>query len=281
MVGAVRLRFDKPIDPASLSALRLAVQGDPARDVEVEDCFREPANPQNLYLRHAPVAAGQTLRILALGLRDTLGLALDTAFAEASWTVTGLADTTAPKLVAALPKPGQRNMALLPRIRLDFTEPMDTSTFSGQITLCDSSDRVVPSRFLWDTPFRLMCLPQTRLAGRMAFRLDLSGGWVGDASGNALADTVLRWTTLNPDTLSEISGAVWDADPQETGAIWVRARAAAQDGPAYGQWIEGPGDYRLEGGTPGVICFRVFPGPGRQRPLRPRLCASLSARRTI
>ena len=157
-------------------------------------------------------------------------------------------------------------LPLVPVFRLDFSEPLDTLAVANHLALRDSAGQAVPLRHWWTTPLRLSFSPQARLAGRMPYALELTGGWVRDRAGQALADTVMRWTTLNPDTLSEILGAVWDQDPEGLGAIWVAARSTAKDGPVYSRWIPGPGDYRLEDVLPGLYvleCFRDRDGNGR------------------
>ena len=76
--------------------------------------------------------------------------------------------------------------------------------------------------------------------------------------GNAVGDTTYQFSTLNADTLSEISGQVVDLNSEGRGNLHVGARHLEDEGSVYSQVLPGPEAYRFRGVLPGQYVLDVF-----------------------
>lgn len=259
----LRLHFDKPMALPDSTEQGLQIQG-AGEALPIESQFIHPEDPQRIYVHTAPQRAGKEYDIDASALSDVLGLSVDTAYAKTRWTAVAHLDTTAPAIVATRPGSGENHMALFSPISIDFSEPVLPGRDSLAVT--DTLGVETPFLMRWATPMRLTLTPAARLKSRTKYQLDLGGARIADASGNALADTVLQWTTLNADTLSALSGRVVDSDSLAQGPVYITATQTHKNGISYTQIIDAPGDYAFPELLPGLYilsCYRDENRDGR------------------
>jgi len=221
-----------------------------------------PAN--RLYIKTAVPSRDSLYTVDASALRDSLGLLVDTAYAKTRWTATAWVDTLAAELIRVTPRSRSRDIPLTPVLTVDFSEPVQQ--ISDSLSVTDTLGTVADFQCHWVNPMRLVLKASARLKGQTVYRLNLGQGRIADESGLVLADTVLQWTTLNADTLTELAGAVIDSDTLAEGPFYITARQTGRNGRAITQKILGPGPYRFKDLLPGLYllsCYRDEDGNGR------------------
>ncbi|MBN1894395.1 Ig-like domain-containing protein [bacterium] len=200
------------------------------------------------------------------------GNAPDSASQNAWFTAVADRDSTGPALLEAVPRQKDRDVAPHAEIQMLFSEPMDTSLFAKGFSLSDTSGNTVSGSFQWEYLARASFMPVPDLLGKTQYRVRLDSAFVRDVSGNAGPDSVYGFTTVNPDTFSEVSGVISDSAAY-AGRIHIRARkTGGQEVLEYDAVIAGPGPYRIEKMLPGryvLECFRDQDGNGRFSPGRP------------
>jgi hypothetical protein len=205
-------------------------------------------------------------RICVKNLFDQSGNGVDPAYSSAQFMGNAQADTTAPALVKTIPAPGERSAALDGAIRLTFTETMDTVRFQRGFFFGDTLGNAIDGSIRWPSPLEAEFHASRPLESKKEYRLTLSGQDVLDLTGNALADTLFHFQTLNGDTLTELSGTVADPDSSGSGTIYINVRQVEKTALMNTIHINNPGAYRIGALLPGryfLSCFRDRDGNGR------------------
>lgn len=241
------IRSDRPLDTLGVKALFL--NRDNARELFALTTDQSKDNPYTLSLR-----------------TDWIDNPPDSLFWISSFSGNGQPDTLKPKLVLALPKHRDRTFNPLDPIRLAFNETMDTTDFSKGFVLKDTSEKVVQGLLKWSDPTEVRFIPFESLMNYHDYIIRLSGAGVKDAGGNALPDSVIRFHTSTLDTLSEIAGAVRQADSAKTGDFCLTATQVENKEVVYSKRLISSGPYRVQNCLPGkyiLECYRDLDGNGR------------------
>ncbi len=222
-----------------------------AETLQVLDLLPDKRNPAYIHLLTAPQTAGADYLITLQRGWDLADLALADTARSAGFKGSALADSVKPYLVATLPEDKTRNVPLQPLLTLAFSEAMNQPLAEAAFALQDSGQTRVPGRLTWRSSAELQFLPDSLLRPDRLYVVKIALDSLRDRQGNPVADTLIsfRFQTLNPDTLSEISGSLRDAAAGRSGKFIMAARVPK--GPVYEIIQELEGAYRFPAILPG------------------------------
>jgi len=263
----IDLDFNEPLLPVSVhpAGIIITETEDSTRSLSVQQAVLDPLKPQRIRVLTRPQEPGRMYRVLVRGVEDLAGNPADSIFASAEFPAAVTADTSGPALQLAVPEPGTLSASLDCRIRLVFSEDVDSTLFALGFNLSDSSGHPVAGDFVWSGFADIMFQSKPELESKHAYAVHLTGDNIRDAKGNRSIDSTYTFQTMNGDTLSEIAGEVIDPDSASTGAVFVSARQTGKSGQTYSVKIDGPGPYRITHILPGAYildCFRDRNGDG-------------------
>jgi len=227
--------------------------------------YVDPSNPRQLCILTRAQQPNKKYVLFIRGLKDSADNPPDTSTQKIQLEGSGRPDTTLPRLTAIQPKPGDLSVDVAGALRLVFDEPMDSTGSRSGIVLSDSAGRPLECKFRWDTPASVDLTPKASMQSRHRYTLAVRNP-LADAFGHAVMDTVIRFRTLNTDTLSEISGTLGDWKAVSAGTLVVSIRQTEGPDRVYRQTLPKPGPYRFKGILPGrylLECYRDRDGNGQ------------------
>jgi len=248
---------------------RITTGGD---TLAVLDLFIDKRNPAYLHLLTAEQQAEAAYTVTVGEGWDLAGHPLADTSRTAAFTGSARADSAKPYFIASRPEDKARNVPLDAAITLAFSEAMDQPLAGLAFALSDTGRTPLPGRITWLSSAEMEFRPDSLLRPDRLYTVRMAVDSLRDRQGNPLADTLLtiRFQTLNPDTLSEIAGALRDAAPGRSGPFFITARVPK--GAAYEITAAQEGAWRFEKIMPGeylIDFFRDEDGDGRFSPGRP------------
>jgi len=189
---------------------------------------------------------------------DDFGNNIDTAFSSAVFSGSSGPDTISPEISITVPQPGEKDVNISTNIFTGFSEPVDTSGAQNSIVLCDTLGHTVHGTLEWLSSCEAIFKPLKSLSSNKIYLIEISGPPVKDIYGNFIADTTISFTTVNTDTLGEISGKIIDPEQNAEGKIFICARKINTPEREYSTSIDEPGDFRFLNVMPGKYKFFVF-----------------------
>ena len=181
-------------------------------------------------------------------------------------------DTLRPKYLAMQPRDSSNFVFLDKSLDFYFTKAMSPESFKKHLVVADTLGDTIPGSLSWPEKSHLIFSPLKNYAKETLYTVTLPVDSIFDFSGNVLADTLFRrqFTTINPDTLSAISGVVSDADSAAEGAFYLHAQSdAKKDRMSYELRLKDEGRYEFKDMMPGrytIELFRDADGNGRFSP---------------
>ncbi len=197
-------------------------------------------------------------KVKVKNLFDEAGNSIDKEYNEAFFNGIEKVDANPPELVKIAPKPGEKSADLKGAVHLIFSEAMNQIKFPHGFSLKTDSGKSLSGSFQWKNPAEVLFLSQKRLKSCSTCTVEISGKSVMDLAGNPVADTSFQFQTLNKDTLSEISGTVFDPDSEAVGQIFVTVRQVKTPVVLYSQTLPAPGKYKLIDVLPGSYIMEAF-----------------------
>ncbi|HHS12177.1 MAG TPA: hypothetical protein ENN03_00250 [bacterium] len=218
--------------------------------------YREPRNRQILHLMTESLDEQYRYTVTVAGIVDRSGNALEQE-TPLAFAGTSVSDTVPPILTTVFPEPGDRHVMLNDTLRLIFNEPVDSLAFQRRFQVADTLNQVVDGHMIWPCPAEVVFIPRSGWAGKTVYRVELVDSCVQDRWANVMEDTVFTFTTLNRDTLSELSGRVDDPESAQ-GPVMLRITQVENTNVSFIRWIETPGIYTFEGILPGRYLLDAF-----------------------
>ena len=218
-------------------------------------------DPKLFYLQTAPVDEPTDLRLLAHGLTDLSGNALDTAYAYVDFSASPWPDTVAPRILRISPQDSARDVPLNAPVRLIFNEWMQQPDSAVGLAILDTADQSVAGSLKWQNPFELVFQPDSAWQSRTRYRIRFEKTQLLDLAGNALFDTLGTriFTSLNKDTLAAIAGElILQATTHDTVPIFLTARQVKKGSTPYTLRLPGPGPYEFSDILPGIYLIEGF-----------------------
>ena len=191
-------------------------------------------------------------------LEDKAGNAIDTAAAYAVFKGSTTADTVQPKLLAAEPGPGTRDVSIEQTVAFSFSEPVDTAGADTAFFLRDTLGTSVPFIVYKVSLCSLQVKPTVPLTKETVYIAGIQGRLLPDLYGNTPADTSIMFTTINTDTLGSIAGTVVDPDTGAEGGVFVDARLLGEGMQKYVTRPDSAGNFIFNNVLPGMYLLSVF-----------------------
>lgn len=262
----VDLRFSERMAERGLLEPGTCLISAAADTLQILNALLDQRNPAYLHLLTSPQQAAMEYTVVLQQGWDLSGLALIDSGRTARFTGAANPDSGKPYFIAAWPEDKARHIERRPQLRLTFSEALDQPLAEAAFALLDSAGKRLPGRFSWPDGASLQFLPDSLLRPQGTYSVAIAVDSIRDRQGNRVADTLiaLRFQTLNPDTLSEISGTLRDAARNRRGSFHLTARQPK--GAQYQARLESEGPYRFEKILPGdyvIDFFRDEDGDGR------------------
>ncbi len=259
----LEIRFDEPVvapDTSNWAAYFSLQEKDTGKEHRLLQAARFPLDGRVFYAVTEPLTRAADLRLSATGLTDRAGNPLDSAYAAYDVPARVNPDTLAPRILRMEPADSATNVELDQPIRLFFSEWMDTTRTEGLLEVVGPGDSAVVGRLRWESPFHLRFAPASGWAGRTRYTFRPRRENLRDLAGNALFDTsgVRTFTTLDADTLTEISGSVELLPASGDSLPVVLQLKPVQGKRRYILRLPAPGNFRFQAILPGVYFIDGF-----------------------
>jgi len=254
----IDLRFSEKLLPDSLSNTDNYFIQNEFDTLNIIEAYLDRQNPFLVHLMTDKHIADTTYYVHVKNANDLVGFQLEPDTISVNFKGSGVPDTLKPKFLTMEPPDSANNVPLDPDIHLLFSEIMDKKSIEKSLTIADTLGHIVKGNIEWQNGAHLTFLPEEELNGETLYLIKLPVDSVYDFFGNPLADTLFekRILTVNPDTLSEISGSIRDADSTAGGKFHLKA--VPVKGPPYEIWVEKEGEYVFKDILPGIYTIRVF-----------------------
>ncbi len=256
----IEVRFDEQVEAAdSLQNRHFTLLNASGDSIAVRAVVPSPFDEKVYYLRIAPQAAGDSLKLQVTGLQDRAGNAMATEFSSVRFALSTGMDILAPRIVRVLPETGIGLMLDEP-VRILFSEWMQQPDSLSGVQVTDTSGTRLPVRILQPSPFALEVAPQQRWPGKTQIFLHITADEFRDLAGNALFDTTAARAvrTINPDTLTAIRGEVVIADSTVHAPVFLTARQVEGGDIVRTTQTDSSGRYAFENLLPGIYLIDGF-----------------------
>jgi len=258
----VHLQFDEAVSSMFNRDFFTIVSAEDSLDtLFVHHVYFDGRNRRMLQIRTEPQNPAVQYRLRTAGITDEYGNASDSVVRFSGNAQT---DTTMPRLIKAVPAPGEKTVPLEGMIQLTFSEAMDTAQFRQEFTFSDTLGVPAGGLIYWLSPLEMIFQSSVPLESKKYYQIRL--GNLMDLAGNAMPDTLFRFQTLDGDTLTEILGNVIDSDTSGSGDIYISVYPVKEKTVLSTIKISKPGSYRIGALLPGhyfLDCFRDTDGNGR------------------
>jgi hypothetical protein len=255
----VRLEFDEPMSTQRLyerqnyKILSDSISGE---SLKVELVYTKGEDYQKVYLVTDEMSK-RKYRVIVQNLTDLYGNKLDQKFNEWVFEGSESVDKSPLRIDSTYPGAGDVNIPLDAEIELFFEKPPDTVSVEKGFLLKDTTGHKVEGNLLWKTPTSLFFSPFKLLQGKMKYQLTLEK--IADLWGNPFADTSFKliFSTVDPDTLSSISGRVENLS-QNKGEIVIDLKKLEKPELSYEKRLKEPGDFKFESVFPGKYNLKAY-----------------------
>lgn len=255
------LLFDEPLsDQFPLSPESFTIESEENKNdtLPIFQAYIDPLNRQRLHLSTDDQNPEKIYKITIQDLTDDHGNEVDTMYNEAFFAGSGASDTIPPLLLRSIPAAGDHSAPLDIQISFVFSEAMNPSQFTDGFSLSDTSNQFIQGLIRWISPAEVLYQPEKPLKSQMPYTIKLTGEKTMDLAGNAIADTLIQFQTLNQDTLSAIQGQIIDTAIEASGNIHILARQIENFEIAYTQILAEPEEYHFQSILPGLYLIECF-----------------------
>lgn len=259
----IDIKFDGPIKPPNFTAVQryfVIVNEKTVTDtLSIKRIYQNTQDLSRFHLKTAAMDTGSYV-LYCSDLFDMAGNPLDSASQFYTFSGSSEPDTVKPSLIQQSIQQNAKNVALQPAINLLFSEAMDTLSFEQHFRLADSGNVRQSGDFHWCNPADVTFTPQQQLESNMPYITRLPVDSVFDEFANPLADSIIeiRFTTLNLDTLSSLSGVIVDKKEHGTGQFYLTAHNTTSKNIHYETTVDSAGPYLFRGIFPGIYLINGF-----------------------
>ncbi len=265
----VTLLFDEPISyqsPINSNSFTIISEENANDTLSISQAYIDPLNRERLHILTDDQYAEKRYKITIHHLMDEHENPVDDLYNEAFFSGSGVSDTIPPILLQTMPSADDQSIPLNTQMSFIFSEAIELSQFAEGFSLSDSSNQIISGSIQWINPVQVLYQPDALLKSQTPYTIRLSGEKTMDLAGNAMADTVFQFQTLNQDTLSAILGHIIDDSSEEPGDIHIQASQIENTEIIYTQILTEPGEYHFSDVLPGqyiIECFRDRDGNGQ------------------
>jgi len=255
----VRLEFDEPMSTQRLyerQNYKILSDSIPGESLRVELVYTKGEDYQKVYLVTEEMSK-RKYKISVQNLTDLYCNKLDQKYNEFVFEGTESVDKSPLKIDSTYPRAGDINIPLDIQIKLFFEKPPETTSVERGFLLSDTTGQKVDGNLLWKTPTSLFFAPSKILQGKMKYQLTLEN--IADLWGNPFSDTSFKFvfTTVDPDTLSSLSGRVENLS-QNKGEIIIDLKKLEKPEFSYEKKLKESGDFKFESVFPGKYNLKAY-----------------------
>ncbi|MBN2413968.1 Ig-like domain-containing protein [candidate division KSB1 bacterium] len=254
----VNLRFSEILLPDSLSNTDNYFIHNSLDTLVTMEAYQDVQNPYIVHLTTEKQRADTSYTVDVSFARDLVGYQLERDTVTVQFKSSGVPDTLKPKFVTMQPPDSAKNVSLETDVHIFFSETMDKISVEKFFTFADTLGDTVKGEIKWPNGAHLIFMPEEKLKSETLYFINLPVDSVFDFFGNSLEDTLFekRFLTVNPDTLSGISGSIRDEDSTAAGAFYLQA--VPVQGPPKEIRVEEEGEFIFKDLFPGIYTIRVF-----------------------
>lgn len=211
-----RAKFNKAIDTAAVlpSNFELVPEGQQSPVLLLaaykEDPEKRPAVVTLVPAERLRIGANYTLHAIASTIRDTRGQTMRQEGASVTFTVGEVPDTfSTPIHVQYSIMDSARDISRTPRIKLTFSEAINTAALDRVLTLYDSTGKVIPIEIQPGDATHFTIIPKDTLLPKAFYRLE--------TDGKLIASPVAEYATKTRDTIYR--ARFFTVDPKDFGSV--------------------------------------------------------------
>ncbi|MBN1558712.1 Ig-like domain-containing protein [candidate division KSB1 bacterium] len=170
-------------------------------------------------------------------------------------------DTAKPRYIGMLPPDSAKFVLSHTPLNFHFSKAMSGESVARHLVVADTLGDTIAGNITWPQLAHCVFTPTKEFARERLYFITLPVDSIFDMSGNALADTLFQrqFTSVNPDTLSAISGRVADEDTAASGPFFIRVRSVGEKSEtSYWRWVSQPGQYQIEQMLPGSYVMEIY-----------------------
>lgn len=270
----VDMRFTEALSPDSLNNPANYSISSEADAVPIIDAAVDFSNAAVVHLTTGKQDSSASYTLQVKHALDLSGLPLLADSSTALFGGSAVPDTSRPKYLAMQPRDSSNFVYLDKSLDIYFTKAMSPESFEKHLVVADTLGDTIPGAISWPEKSHLIFSPLKNYKKETFYTVTLPVDSIFDLSGNTLADTMFQrqFTTINPDTLSAISGIVSDADSAAVGPFYLKAKSSdKKNQQSYELWLKDAGRYKFKDMMPGrytIELFRDVDGNGRFSPGR-------------
>jgi hypothetical protein len=251
------LRFSEPMaanPPLTLDDIIITGSQD---TLQIRDAYLDERSAAYLHIITEAQKADERYTVKIDNAMDLAGFSIPPDSNITAFTGSAKADSTKPQFLAVVPQDSAKFVPLNSKIEMLFSEKMDSRSVEKSLFVADTTGDTIAGRWSWKNGAHVIFTPKA-LKAMTLYQVSLTCDSTLDAFANRLADTLVvkRFTTVNPDTLSEISGALTDSDTTDSGKFFLQAQS--KSGYVYDQWLENKGEYRFQNIMAGIYTLSAF-----------------------
>ena len=180
---------------------------------------------------------------------------------SAQFQGSAMPDTAKPTYIAMQPHDSSKFLLSYTPLHFYFSKAMSPETIVRSLVVSDTLGDTISGEITWPDLSHYIFTPTLEFAKERFYIVTVPVDSVFDLSGNPLADTLFRrqFTSINPDTLTAISGNVTDEDTAATGPFFLRAKSADEKNQIfYDLRLNQPGPYQFTQMLPGSYTIEMF-----------------------
>ncbi|MBN2001488.1 Ig-like domain-containing protein [candidate division KSB1 bacterium] len=256
----VDIRFSEPLWTENLAEIRnyRIYSPDQGDSLDVMAAWPDIRNSAYVHLATSEQEPEREYILSVNNLRDPAGHfpAPDSAFVR--FTGSPEPDTTGAEFLLMIPADSSNFILLNQPFDIFFSDAMDTLSVNRHIRLADTTNRALTVSAKWNNRTHLTLTPLKNYTPETLYFISFPVDSVFDLCGNSFADTLFqkRFLTVNPDTLTSISGTVTDTDTTAKGPFFLYA--GTTKGTVYTTKAQNSTEYRFDSIMPGTYTIHMF-----------------------
>jgi len=260
----IDVRFNEAIAPIDFKNLQnrfIIVDEKTKQDtLPILSIYQNALDSSRFHLKTEVQRPDSSYVLFALALSDLAGNLLDSSLCSYTFTGSSIPDTIKPKLINQSIADKAKNIPLNPILRFTFSEALLCSTLEKYFSLTDSNKIAIAGQSYWLNPSDFSFTPIEELKSEMKYLIHIEVDSVVDEFGNPLADSSIDFifTTLNKDTLSALSGTIYDKKAGAQGKIFLTANLAGNQNVAYHTVSDSAGLFNFDNILPGIYLINGF-----------------------
>ncbi|RPI01797.1 MAG: hypothetical protein EHM72_05655 [Calditrichaeota bacterium] len=257
----VDLRFSEPMRTDFLSDPRTFSVISTEDTLKIVNASHERRNAALVHLTTSAQTAEKQYAVQVKNGLDLSGSSLISDSSRVEFVGSSIPDTVRPVYRTMAPKDSSINVVTDAKLEFFFSKAMNPETVVRHLVVADTLGDTSKGQFTWSDQSHIIFTPLSPYKSKTFYYVTLRVDSVFDFFGLPLADTLFqrRFTTVNVDTFSAISGQLDDEAPAAEGTFFLKASSADPKNPRiYEQTVEKVGKYLFKQMIPGKYVIELY-----------------------